>query len=356
MPFSIPTDTKAAPPIPKTDSTAPATFMPPPRRASASQITTLRIAILAVVGVALAALAYLRLNADPATPVAAAPAARVDGVATIISRPEGAQVIVDGTVRGVTPLKLTLPVGSHRMELVHETGRRALPLVIENGTAVREYVDLAPASGATGRLEVTSEPAGAQVMIDGAARGTTPLVLSEIEPGQHKVTIVSAEATVNRTVDVAPGMLATVVATLAPAGVGAGWISLKSPIEMQILEGGRVLGTTASERLMLPAGRHELELVATAFDFRTKLTMQVNAGRTSASAVDLPTQTLSLNATPWAEVWVDGQSVGTTPLGNLSVTIGSHEIVWRHPQLGERRQTIVVKPDAPFRAAMDFRK
>ena len=355
MPFSIPTATKAAIPGSKPDS-APTTFMPPPRRRSQSQVTAIRIAILAAVGITLAAVAYLRLNGDPATPVSAAPAARSEGIATVISRPEGAEVIVDGTSRGVTPLRLTLPVGAHRMELVHATGRRSLPLIIESGTAVREYVDLAPVSGAAGRLEVTSEPAGAQVTIDGVPRGTTPLVVSSIEPGQHRVAIVGSDATVNRTVDVAPGVLATVVVTLAPAGTGAGWISLKSPIELQILEDGRVLGTTVSDRLMLPVGRHELDLVATAFNFRTKLTMQVSPGRMAAAVIDLPTQALSLNATPWAEVWLDGQSVGTTPLGNLSVTIGPHEVVWRHPQLGERRQTVMVKPDAPLRAAMDFRK
>jgi hypothetical protein len=63
---------------------------------------------------------------------------------------------------------------------------------------------------------------------------------------------------------------------------------------------------------------------------------------------------LSINAKPWADVWIDGKPAGTTPLANLQVSVGTHEILWRHPVLGERRQTITVTDQAPARAAIDF--
>jgi serine/threonine-protein kinase len=72
--------------------------------------------------------------------------------------------------------------------------------------------------------------------------------------------------------------------------------------------------------------------------------------------VALPKGTLSINALPWADVTLDGQPMGQTPLGNLSVTIGNHEVVWKHPQLGERRQTVKVTAGAPVRAGMDLTK
>ncbi|MEO7891202.1 MAG: hypothetical protein ABIW19_14480 [Vicinamibacterales bacterium] len=64
---------------------------------------------------------------------------------------------------------------------------------------------------------------------------------------------------------------------------------------------------------------------------------------------------LSINAKPWADVWVDGQLVGTTPLANLRVPVGGHEVLWRHPQLGERRATVHVGTDTPARSAVDLR-
>ena len=42
-------------------------------------------------------------------------------------------------------------------------------------------------------------------------------------------------------------------------------------------------------------------------------------GKVANLAVDLPKGVVNLNATPWAEVWIDGQRVGETPIGNLSI-------------------------------------
>jgi len=82
----------------------------------------------------------------------------------------------------------------------------------------------------------------------------------------------------------------------------------------------------------------------------------VEAGKTATSTVTIPNGSLSLNALPWASVTIDGQALpGTTPFANLQVPLGPHEIVWTHPQLGERRQTVVVNAKAPVRLVVDLR-
>ena len=168
--------------------------------------------------------------------------------------------------------------------------------------------------------------------------------------------VTQGESRVVRTVNVAAGASASVLASLASAGVAAGWVSFTSPLELQVFEEGRLLGTTNTPQILLPAGRHVLELVSAPYDFRTSLTVQVQTGRTAASSVPIPTGSLSVNALPWAEAFLDGRSLGTTPLANLPVTIGSHELVLRHPQLGERRQSITVTTKAPARVGVDLRK
>ena len=147
------------------------------------------------------------------------------------------------------------------------------------------------------------------------------------------------------------------VVALAPAaGTGAGWLSFGGPLELQVSEGGSLLGTTSAARLMLPAGRHDLELANAALGFRTTLSVDVQAGKTVTPVVAVPNGSLSVNASPWANVWLDGRAIGTTPLANLDVPLGTHEIIWRHPQLGERRQTVVVTAKAPARVGMDLGK
>jgi hypothetical protein len=82
----------------------------------------------------------------------------------------------------------------------------------------------------------------------------------------------------------------------------------------------------------------------------------VTAGKMTATKIDLPNGSLSINAQPWAEVWVDGERVGETPIGNLTRRVGTHEVIFRHPDLGERRETVLVAVGKPARIGVDLRK
>jgi serine/threonine-protein kinase len=97
-----------------------------------------------------------------------------------------------------------------------------------------------------------------------------------------------------------------------------------------------------------------LDLVSTPLEFRTTASVQIAAGKIATAVVAVPNGSLSVNALPWAEVEIDGRPAGTTPLANLSLPIGSHEIVWKNPQLGERRRTVAVTAGAPARVGVDF--
>jgi hypothetical protein len=206
-----------------------------------------------------------------------------------------------------------------------------------------------------GRLQISSDAPGARVSVDGTARGVTPLLL-ELDPGSHTVVVADRERTVTQTVAVAAGGSSTLVAAMGSAGLAAGWLTVNSPIELQILEGGSLVGTTSASRVLLPAGLHNLVLANSAFGFQTTLSADVKLGKTTALTVAVPNGSLSLNALPWANVWVDGRAMGSTPVANIDLAIGNHEVIWRHPQLGERRQTAAVTAKAPLRLVMDFNK
>ena len=70
----------------------------------------------------------------------------------------------------------------------------------------------------------------------------------------------------------------------------------------------------------------------------------------------MPTGVIALNAVPWAEVWIDGEKIGETPIGNLSIAIGAHDVVFRHPELGEQHHTAMVTLKNPARLSVDLRK
>jgi hypothetical protein len=212
-----------------------------------------------------------------------------------------------------------------------------------------------PPPPAQGHVEISSEPDGAKVIVDGTERGVTPLVLP-LDPGSHSVIITDGRSTTTRTLEVAAGANVTLAATLAPVGLAAGYVTIASPIELQVSENGQMLGTTATQKLLLPAGKHTLEVANEALEFRSTITVDVQAGKTSKANVPLPNGSISVNALPWAIVWIDGKDVGTTPVATLTVPIGNHEVIWRHPQFGERKQTVSVTAKMPVRLVMDFNR
>ena len=91
-------------------------------------------------------------------------------------------------------------------------------------------------------------------------------------------------------------------------------------------------------------------------NFREVRRVEVTVNRGVAMAVALPQGVLNINAVPWAEVFVDGQRIGETPVSQLALPIGPHEILYRHPQHGDRRITVIVKVGTPGRTFVDFTK
>jgi len=291
-------------------------------------------------------------------------AAAATGSLRVTSRPAGGIVAIDGFARGTTPLALTLSKGEHRVEIRTADAVRRTSVVITAGAASFQDFDLgtagapAPAAAAVfGSLEVETEPSGASVRIDGVSQGLTPLRLTSVTPGLHRIVLTSAGQSVSRQVTVASATATKlVVPIIGSTAALSGWVQISSPITLQLYENGQLLGTTETERIMLPVGAHELSIVNQALDYKTTATLQVLPGRTTNFAVKLPTGSLYVNALPWADVWIDGQRVGETPLANLTVPIGTHEVLFRHPQLGEQRRTVVIKLSGTTRVGLEFGK
>ena len=128
-----------------------------------------------------------------------------------------------------------------------------------------------------------------------------------------------------------------------PESPRSGGIRVISPVAVQIVEGERILGSSANGPVFTTPGVHQLDLINNVLGYRTSQTVRVVAGRVVPLQIEPPNGTISINAQPWAQVWIDGKAVGDTPLANLSVPLGEHEVVFRHPQFGERRQKAVVQ-------------
>jgi hypothetical protein len=206
----------------------------------------------------------------------------------------------------------------------------------------------------TGAVLIESTQPGVEVLVDGQPVGATPYKL-DVGSGLRSLRVLSADS---RIANALSGTITTVrprPEAPTPAASTLGGVRVASAIDLEIFEDGKLVGTTAGA-LALSAGRHTLDVVNEKFGYRSRQTVDVPAGQTATLSITLPSGRISINAVPWAEVWIGGNLVGDTPLANLSLPLGEHEIVFKHPQLGERRQTAVIRSDVMTRVTANLQK
>jgi hypothetical protein len=205
---------------------------------------------------------------------------------------------------------------------------------------------------------VESLQGGDTVIVDGHEVGVTPLTLPvtsgmrsiivRTRPAVDQVAVAQETPAVARPADNA---VAAAALTVAASRASRGGLRLSSPIELQVLEGERVLGSSADGPVVTTGGRHELDFVNSAFGYRSRQVVDIKAGQIVPLRISPPDGRVSVNAVPWAQVSINGKVVGETPLGNLPLPVGEHEITFRHPQLGEQTQKVIVKSGALTRVS-----
>ena len=262
------------------------------------------------------------------------------------ARPD-ALVSIDGVPHGTAPLTAEVPVGRHRIEVSSAGRTRAHDVDVAAG---REALVQAAGTDlkATGSIRVTTEPAGAEVLIDGVLHGRAPLTVDNITEGTHTVLVRDGSGSVRQTVRVRENETDDATIPLRP-----GWLAVFAPVKLEVLENGRSIGSTEGGRILTPPGPHTIEVVSQAMGFRETRQVEIKPGAVAAVTIAMPPATIEVVAPAESEILIDGRTVGTAPLGPLQAAVGTREIVMRHPTLGERRQVVSVTYNAPVRVVFD---
>jgi hypothetical protein len=225
--------------------------------------------------------------------------------------------------------------------------------VVEQPAAAPAAAAARPAAPAakrrpTGGLEVKSTPPGAQVFVDGKARGVTPLTLADLPAGRHAIELKSDAGSVQRTVTIAAGENAQV-----DESIYSGWLAVHSPFDVVVSEGNRALTLDDRSQVMLPPGHHQVRVVNRALAYDVVHQVDLKPGEGTNLTITPPPSSLTLTSSEPVTVWLDGERLGDTPLTAVPVAIGTHDLLVRRAAGGERKLTITVTAN-PFALHIDF--
>ncbi|MGJ8455023.1 PEGA domain-containing protein [Pseudothermotoga sp. U03pept] len=251
------------------------------------------------------------------------------GIAQLESNPTGAYVYVDGKYIGRTPARVELDEGQHfatfywQNNVITETffvtaGRT----VVVTGNFIQKTI-----------LNINTTPAGAQVFLDGAYIGVSPLQV-EVQPGQHTVLATMAGYTAaQQSFSIAPGETKTINLTLRAEQATLNIFT--SPSGASIYVNNQLRGTAGPAGLSISVAPGTYTITARLTNYQDASSI-VTVDPGEVRRIDLTLVpiirkgVLNIFSTPTgAAIYVDGNYVGVTRSTGLSVEVdpGLHTII-----------------------------
>jgi len=260
-------------------------------------------------------------------PAPAAPGADEGaGEVYVVTAPPGAIVSCDGAVRGAAPLTITgLAPGEHLLVARRQDYREARRTVsVRAGQRMAAELSLEPV---TGLVLMQSEPPGAEVRIEGADRGRTPLLVTDLTPGTYRVQLSHA--------GYLPKEIDLRVQDRIPMRIresltsDSATLALSShPPGASVVLNGMAAGTTPCTLDRIPGGESTLELVLEGFQpYRQALNLAAGETAELTAVLDpVPARLTLVSLPPAARAYLDDQFRGRTPLTIEALAPGAYRV------------------------------
>jgi hypothetical protein len=262
------------------------------------------------------------------------------GVLLFDTLPSGAAVEIDGKFAGETPIRKRVFIGTHRIKAV-KGGYGTITLrgiQIERGEKI-EISRKLPAL-------IRSNPLGAEVYIDGEFKGKTPLPF-EFQPGYHQVRLKKPKyVEIFKKFFIADVVMKPMpIFHLKPTETVYPVNIISKPAGAIIYIDDNRMGETPTQ-LELPADRYSMRIFKEGYQ-------QINAELIVPKVREYskPLQpiisygSISVNAQPFATVYLDERKIGETPIEVNKVSVGMHTIRLTRPGFIDIKRKIKVEKD-----------
>jgi serine/threonine protein kinase len=195
-------------------------------------------------------------------------------------------------------------------------------------------------------LSLSGTP-GTRITIDGREYGSLPLVISSLNPGRYRLVAQKIGYEDKQlTIDLKAGQSVKVKADLVPQNLNPGYLNISAKPWAEVFLNGRYYDRTPLDvPVKLSPGQYQL-ILRHPNRKEYQSTVTIKPGDTSAVDVVMPEAfgNLRLTVSPWAVVYVDGEEMGTTPLGApLKLSIGEHELKLIGPSGKEWKEILAIE-------------
>ena len=268
--------------------------------------------------------AALALALPPAARAAreAQPSTRLD----LTSTPPGAEVHIAGQHRGTTPLSFTdLAPGPHLLRLSKPGHRDILETVtLEEGLPNAKALTLEPL---TGLVLLTSAPEAAEVTCNGAALGATPLLITTLEPGTHRLSL-TLPGYQRKDIDIAIQDRTPIKQEVELISASGTLVVSSDPDGADVLVNGISRGTTPCRIDRIPDGSVTIEIKVPGFESHTR---QVMLAAGEIQKIDVPLKalpgTLRIVSIPaGARVYVNDEYKDVTPYDFINAPPATYRV------------------------------
>lgn len=273
----------------------------------------------------------------------------------IQTTPPGAQIYLNGSYVGVSPLQIEVQPGTHTILATrpgYEPEQRSVTIAL--GETKTVSITLSPERAT---LIVFTNPIGASIYINTQYRGTTTsagLSLSLTPATYNIVARMSGYQDASVTVTLSPGETRSVTLNLAPA-VRKGTLNIfTNPAGASIYVDGTYVGTARATGLSVQVDPGPHTIIATMDGYQdTTVTVSVAPGETKRIDITLPpivrTGFLLIYTTPPnASIYVNGRYVGVADPAGLRVEVDAnivHRVVASLPDYEDASTEVQVTPN-----------
>jgi hypothetical protein len=249
----------------------------------------------------------------------------------LVTSDTGGDVYLDGVRKDVAPAMITgVTAGDHVVEVRKDgaTTPWRQNVTVQAGQQVKVAATFGSAAGDASMTVVASEP-DAQIFVDGEDKGRSPAALSSMRPGDH---IVEARKpkfkAAQQTVHLVPGQNAVVQLKIDPAPPDRPRAGLKVQSTVpnaEVFLDGSSLGRAPVDRGDLDPGKHYVVVHRDGFtDYKREVVLVENQVVPLVADLSATGSLRALSTPEGADVRVDGELIGKTPISRDRVAVGQH--------------------------------